>query len=125
MSKAQAIKERRFEWMPFRNEGKTLKGQKDVHKKPFGAFTVYFELNSNTGRTKMRIWCWLIKEFDKDWKSYKTFECAVEAAKKYFDEMDEIAKKLPKQAQIEANEAYYRKVLAWIWKNNLTGGTKQ
>jgi hypothetical protein len=102
----KAMNEEKFEGIMWRNAGNVFKATKDVHRKPFGYFTIVFAMNANTGETEMEIKSWSFEELNSEKKKYKTFKLAVAASISYFEEMDELIKKLPKTAEYEAKKAY-------------------
>lgn len=106
MSNQKAINVEKFEGIMWRNAGRFFKAHKDVQRKPFGDFTVDFEMNANTGETEMQVRSWRFEELNSEKRAYKTFNKAVNAVIEYFEEIDRFAKKVPNTAKYEAEKAY-------------------
>lgn len=119
MANQKAMNEEKFEGIMWRNAGNVFKAQKDVTRKPFGDFTVTFEMNANTGETVMQVRSWGFDELNRESETYKNFRSAVNAVVTYFDEIDRLVKELPRTAQTEAENAY-RRVLARLIRNRRT-----
>ena len=99
------------EWVEvgYKSNGDILEARKEVLKKPLGIFRVFFEINAETGETAMRVKASYGLSIGK--ASYKTLKVAINAVVEYFDEIDDIVKKLPKMSYTEADWAY-RRVIA-------------
>lgn len=111
MANQKAMNEEKFEGIMWRNAKSVFKAQKDVQRKPFGYFTVYFEMNANTGETEMQVRSWGFEELNSEKKAFKSFKGAVDATVAYFEQIDRLVRNLPQTAQCEAETAY-RRVLA-------------
>lgn len=114
--KQNAMQERKFEGILWRNAGNVFKATKDVQRKPFGDFTVRFDMNANTGETKMCVSCWQFEQLDSKTETYATFKQAVHAAIAYFDRIDELVQGLPLSAKIQAEKAYKQVLVREIEK---------
>ena len=111
MANQKAMNNERFEGIMWRNERNVFKATKDVQRKPFGDFTVTFAMNANTGETEMRVRNWIFEELNSEPTTYKTFKQAVNAATEYFGQIDELVKKVSKNAKRRADMAYRRELV--------------
>ncbi len=116
MANQKLMNEQKFEGIMWRNAGSLFKAHKDVQRKPFGDFTVYFEMNANTGETKMQVRSWRFEELNTETSVYKNFNRAVNAAVEFFEEIDGLAKKVPNTAKCEAEKAYQTVIVKELMK---------
>ena len=99
------MNEEKFEGITWRNRGETWYASTEISRKPFGTFTVHFEMSPQTGETTM----YVKAPYDfisKEREIYKMFKSAVNAAVAYFQEIDELVKKIPREEIYRAESAY-------------------
>lgn len=103
--KQNAMQERRFEGIMWRNAGNVFNATKFVQRKPFGDFSIKFAMNANTGETELKIECLGFESLNET-SNYKSFKQAVNAVVEYFDQIDELVKNMPLSAKLQAEKAY-------------------
>ncbi len=108
MANQKAMNEKKFEGIMWKKAGDVFTGSKDISRKPFGLFTVMFEMRANSGETAVQVKNWTIAELSRKRETYATFKEAVNAVTGYFEGIDELVKNVPKTVQSEAEKAYKR-----------------
>ena len=108
MRNQKQINVAKFERIRWKQKDGAFYGQQDISRKPFGWFTVYFQIGKG-GITGVEVRSWEHK--DLYWaQTYATYEQAVDGVKKRFETIDELIKDLEERNRIIQEEC--RQMLA-------------
>ena len=99
------IKAENFKKLWWKYEDGKLKADTEIRRKPFGGFKATFRMNTENGATVLEVRNEEFPLLNRTAESYEGFESAVEALRGYFEEVEEIAKKIPQSERNEAERA--------------------
>lgn len=97
------IKAENFKKLWWRYENGKLRADTEIRRKPFGDFKATFRMNTENGATVLEVRNEDFPLLNRTAIGYDSFESAVEALRRYFEEVEGIAKKIP---QSEAERAW-------------------
>ena len=110
------IKVENFKNLWWKYEDGKLKAGKEIRRKPFGEFKVKFCMSTNNGETVLEVESYGFPLLNRTACGFESFEKAVEALKRYFDEVDELTKKIPQNVKDEAERVRMKVITAQIAK---------
>lgn len=93
----------KFKNLWWKYEDGKLRANTEICRKPFGNFWVTFRMNTENGATVLEVRNNDFPLLNRTAIGYDSFESAVEALRRYFEEVEEISKKIP---QSEAERAW-------------------
>lgn len=106
MGNQQAISEKRFNGLRWKQGDGVFTANVDVHQSRFGYFTVAFEFDIKNEKVYVEIECLNYKELWMKKTAYDTFAGALEGANSFFQEINELESKLSISALDSAMFAY-------------------
>ena len=99
------IKAENFKKLWWKYEDGKLKAETEIRRKPFGDFKATFRMNTENGATVLEVRNDDFPLLNRTAIGYDSSESAVEALRRYFEEVEEIAKKIPQSERNEAERA--------------------
>lgn len=99
------IKAENFKKLWWKYEDGKLKADTEIRRKPFGDFKATFRMNTENGATVLEVRNEEFPLLNRTAIGYDSFESAVDALRGYFEEVEEIAKKIPQSERNEAERA--------------------
>lgn len=110
------IKVENFKKLWWKYEDGKLKAETEIRRKPFGEFKATFRMSTQNEATVLEVENYDFPLLNRTACGFESFEKAVEALKRYFDEIDELTKKIPQNAKDEAERVRMSIIAAEIAK---------
>ena len=95
-----------FKKLRWKYEDGKLKAETEIRRKPFGEFKATFRMSTQNEETVLEVENYDFPILNRTACGFESFEKAVEALKRYFDEIDELTKKIPQNAKDEATKDF-------------------
>ena len=105
-----------FKKLRWKYEDGKLKAETEIRRKPFGEFKATFRMSTQNEETVLEVENYDFPILNRTACGFESFEKAVEALKRYFDEIDELTKKIPQNAKDEAERVRMSIIAAEIAK---------
>lgn len=105
-----------FKKLWWKYEDGKLKAETEIRRKPFGEFKATFRMSTQNEETVLEVENYDFPLLNRTACVFESFEKAVEALKRYFEEVEGIAKKIPQNAKDEAERVRMSIIAAEIAK---------
>ena len=105
-----------FKKLWWKYEDGKLKAETEIRRKPFGEFKATFRMSTQNEETVLEVENYDFPLLNRTACGFESFEKSVEALKRYFDEIDELTKKIPQNAKDEAERVRMSIIAAEIAK---------
>ena len=105
-----------FKKLWWKYEDGKLKAETEIRRKPFGEFKATFRMSTQNEETVLEVENYDFPLLNRTACGFESFEKAVEALKRYFDEIDALTKKIPQNAKDEAERVRMSIIAAEIAK---------